>query len=137
MSLIRIERNPSGRQLIVFGAAWLAFLGAAGLALRHRGRVSAAEALWLIAAAVPLAGAVSRRAIRLAYVGLSYATYPLGFIVSHVVLALVYFLALTPIGLTMRLLGKDTLSRKFEPGTQSYWRPRDAKKPVENYFNQG
>ena len=72
----------------------------------------------------------------MAYVGLSYATYPVGFVVSHAVLALVYFLALAPIGLTMRLLGHDPLSRKFEPGTKSYWKPRDGKRTAESYFNQ-
>ena len=67
---------------------------------------------------------------------MSYATYPVGFVISHVVLALVYFLVLTPIGLTMRLFGHDPLSRKFDPGARSYWKPRHETKPTESYFNQ-
>jgi ABC-type uncharacterized transport system permease subunit len=137
MSLVRIEKNPSGRQLLVFGAAWLAFFGIAGhLSWRH-GRHMPAEILWAVAAAVPLAGALSRRVLRLAYVGLSYATYPVGFVASYVVLALVYFLVLTPIGLAMRLFGRDPLSRKFDPGVKSYWNPRDKRRTMESYFNQG
>jgi hypothetical protein len=136
MSLIRIEKNPSSRQLLVFGLAWLAFFGFWAWECGLRGRRATGDVLWVLAAAVPLAGLVSRRVLRYAYVGMSCATYPVGFVVSHVVLALVYFLALTPIGLTMRLLGHDPLSRKFEPGSKTYWKPRDKTKPVDSYFNQ-
>lgn len=137
MSLVRIDRNPAGRKLLVFGAAWLVFFGSWGLVGWMRGRHAAAEALWAVAAAVPLAGAASRRILKLAYVGLSYATYPVGFVVSYVVLALVYFLVLTPIGLVMRLFGHDPLARKFDPAAKSYWSPRERTKTVESYFNQG
>jgi ABC-type uncharacterized transport system permease subunit len=136
MSLIRIDKNPSGRQLVVFACAWAAFFGAWGFAFWHRGRHGAAEGLWVAAGVVPLAGAASRKLLSHVYVGMSYATYPLGYVVSHVVLALVYFLALTPIGLTMRLLGHDPLSRKFDPGAKTYWKKREKAKSAESYFNQ-
>jgi hypothetical protein len=136
MSLIRIEKNPSARQLAVFAAACLVFFGLWGSACWFRGRHTAGGILWAVAAGVPLAGAASRKWLRYAYVGMSYATYPAGWIVSHAVLALVYFLALTPIGLTMRLFGHDPLSRKFDPGARSYWKPREKTKPVESYFKQ-
>jgi drug/metabolite transporter (DMT)-like permease len=136
MSLIRIERNPSTRQLLVFGAAWLVFFGLWGITAWTRGRHTVGEALWVAAAVVPLAGAANRRFLRHAYISMSYLTYPVGYVVSHVILALVYFLALTPIGLTMRLFGRDPLSRSFEPGSQSYWKPRDKAKKAETYFNQ-
>ncbi len=136
MSLIRIEKNPSSRQLLVFGIAWLVFFGFWATTCWLRGRQTASEILWVAAAAVPLAGAASRTVLRYAYVWMSYATYPLGFVISHIVLALVYFLALTPIGLTMRLLGRDPLPRRFEPGAKTYWKTREKTKTVESYFNQ-
>ena len=136
MSLIRISKNPSGRQLRVFAVAWLVVLGLAGTACWLRGRHPAAEALWTLACAVPLAGLWSPRFVRYGYVGLSYATYPIGFVISHVALAIVYYLVLTPIGLAMRLLGHDPLTRKFDPREKSYWRPAERSKPVESYFKQ-
>ncbi len=111
MSLIRINVNPSGRQLLVFAAAWLAFLGAIGAENWHHGRPSAAAVCWTLAGLLPLAGAFSRASVRFVFVGMSYATRPIGIVVSYVVLALVYYLALTPIGLTMRLVGGMILSR--------------------------
>ena len=78
----------------------------------------------------------SRRILRLAFVSVSYATYPIGIAVSHVVLALVYYLALTPIGLTMRMLRHDPLARGFDPSAQSYWIPRKTNRTPESYFKQ-
>jgi len=137
MGLIRINRNPSRRQLAVFGAAWLVFLGLLGWASWHRERHTPAEITWALAVAVPLAGLAAPRFLRLVYLALSFLTYPLGVAVSYVVLALVYYLALTPIGLTMRLLGRDPLSRRFDPGARTYWKPRTGAKSVGDYFRQG
>jgi ABC-type uncharacterized transport system permease subunit len=136
MSLVRIEKNPSGRQLLVFGLAWLAFFGFAGRLFWRHGHHVPAGILLAAAALVPLAGAFGRAIPRLAYVGLSYATYPMGFVASYVVLALVYFLVVTPIGLVMRLLGRDPLSRTFDPRAQTYWIAKDEKRTVESYFKQ-
>jgi hypothetical protein len=136
MSLVRITKNPSARQLVVFAASWLVFFGALGAVGWLRGRHRHAELLWCLAAALPLAGLASRRILRFAFVGLSYATYPVGIVVSNVVLALVYYLALTPIGLTMRLFRYDPLARKFDPAAKSYWIPRKTNKPAESYFKQ-
>jgi Saxitoxin biosynthesis operon protein SxtJ len=136
MPLIRINRNPSGGQLRVFALAWLGILGVAGWISWFHGRNTVAAIAWILAAAVPLAGLADRRALRLVYVGLSLATYPVGFVVSHAVLALVYFLILTPIGLAMRLFGRDPLARRFDPRASSYWIPRGPERPAENYFRQ-
>jgi Saxitoxin biosynthesis operon protein SxtJ len=136
MSLVRIEKNPSGRQLLVFGVAWLAFFGAMGRLLWRHGHFVPAGILLAVAALVPLAGAFGRTVPRLAYVGLSYATYPVGLVASYVVLGVVFFLVVTPIGLVMRLLGRDPLSRTFDPGAQTYWVERGEKRTVESYFKQ-
>ena len=46
--------------------------------------------------------------------GLSYVT-------TRIILGLVFFLIVTPIGVTKRLLGWDPLSRRA-PGGETYWR---------------
>ena len=48
----------------------------------------------------------------------------LGFVMTRVILTLVYFLAVTPIGLLMRALGKDLLNRKLDKSAESYWIPK-------------
>lgn len=45
-----------------------------------------------------------------------------GFVVSKIVLAVVYFLVLTPIGIVSRLFGKHFLDLKIEKNAPTYWR---------------
>jgi len=136
MSLVRINKNPSDRQLLVFGVAWLVFLGLLGWESWSRGRHPAAGTAWILAALVPLAGLLSPRLLRFVYLAMSYAAYPMGFVVSRVVLALVYYLVLTPIGLTMRLFRHDPLCRRFDPEAKTYWIRRNGSKTAESYFQQ-
>lgn len=46
-------------------------------------------------------------------------------IVSPVVMGAVFFLAVTPTALIMRLRGRDLLSRKWRPDLSSYWIERE------------
>ena len=48
----------------------------------------------------------------------------LGRIIAPIVMAIVYFLIITPIGLFMRLIGKDLLNTKFSKDN-SYWIKRE------------
>jgi hypothetical protein len=136
MSLIRINKNPTDRQLKVFGLVWLVFFGLSGWESWFRGRHGAAEAIWALAAVVPLAGQFVPGFLRVAYLAMSYLTYPVGFVVSHVVLAFIYYLAIAPIGLTMRLFSYDPLCRRIDANATSYWRPRSGTKTPEDYFRQ-
>jgi hypothetical protein len=65
-------------------------------------------------------------------VGLS----PIGWVISHVILAVIYYLVLTPIGLLLRAAGRDLLARRRDPTAESYWIDRGAKPEVERYFRQ-
>ena len=45
----------------------------------------------------------------------------LGAIVSPIIMGRIYFLAVTPTGIIMRLLGKDLLHQKLDKSKKSYW----------------
>ena len=53
----------------------------------------------------------------------------LGRIVAPIIMAIIYFIIITPIGLFMRLIGKDLLKLKFSKN-KSYWIKRDKNKPI-------
>ena len=55
----------------------------------------------------------------------------LGFIMTRVLLSLVYYLVLTPIGLIARLFGNDFLHRKLDPDTESYWNYRQTEERIQ------
>ncbi len=135
--LTHIERNPSRRQLTVFGLTWLVFfclLG--GISWWKTGSLAEAAALWTIGVAVPAVGYVCPGFLRVVFLGMSYATFPIGWGASHVVLALVYYGVLTPIGLFRRFSSNDPMGRRFERGVETYWTPHETEEGTERYFKQ-
>ena len=50
----------------------------------------------------------------------------LGIIIAPIVMAIIYFIIVTPIGLFMRLIGKDLLNIKFSKAN-TYWIKREKK----------
>ncbi len=58
----------------------------------------------------------------------------LGKIISPLVMGIIFFLVVTPIGLTMRILGKDLLNLKFNKN-KSYWIEKNGpKSKMKNQF---
>ncbi len=54
----------------------------------------------------------------------------LGFFMTRIILSILFYLVITPIGLTAKLFGKDFLDRKIEKERKSYWHYRE-RKPYE------
>ena len=58
----------------------------------------------------------------------------LGKIISPIIMGIIYFLVVTPIGLIMRLLGKDVLNLKYNDH-KSYWIEKTGpKSKMKNQF---
>lgn len=58
-------------------------------------------------------------------------------IVSPLVLGMLFFTTITPLGIFMRLMGKDLLRLKFDKNATSYWIKRDPPgPPPESMQNQ-
>jgi hypothetical protein len=51
----------------------------------------------------------------------------LSWVNTRLVLVIIFYLVFTPIGLLMKLLGKDLLSLKIEPQKDSYWLKKEKK----------
>ncbi len=138
MSVVQINTNPTRRQLNQFGFVWLGFLALFGvIAFFKFNSPMVARWLWIAAVVVPIVGWLVPAFMRLVFLGMSYLAWPIGFVVSHVVLAAVYYLVLTPIGLLTRLFGYDSMKKRFDPEAESYWieRPPEAADP-KRYFRQ-
>ena len=50
----------------------------------------------------------------------------LGAIISPIVMGIVFFLVVTPIGLILRIMGKDLLNKKYDKEKETYWIKREA-----------
>ena len=62
----------------------------------------------------------------------------IGWVMSRVILIILFYLIITPIGLLAKLFGKDFLNRKFDRTAGSYWIMRKStgfdKRSYENQF---
>ena len=61
---------------------------------------------------------------------------PIAWSVSTLLLVLVYFGVLTPIGVILRIVGRDSMHRQFDRDATSYWVKRDGRVNPEHYFRQ-
>ncbi len=147
MALHAIEWNPTRRQLRIFALTGTAVLGLLGLwawtrqaifgvGLSPESAEVLAGGLWGVAAALAVMAVAYPPLLRPLHVAVSIVTFPIGFVVSHVLLAVVFFLVLTPVALVMRLIGRDTLTRCFEPDATSYWQPTETPTDPKRYFRQ-
>jgi hypothetical protein len=139
MSVVQINRNPTPRQLRQFGWIWMGFVAFFGAVAWFKfNNATLARGLWVAAVVVPVIGWIAPAFMRLVFLGMSYIAWPIGFVVSHVVLAAVYYLVVTPIGLLMRIFGYDAMKKKFDREASTYWvaRPHkqaDAKRSFRQY----
>ena len=138
MQLLEPERDeiiigPSERNFGFTMAAVFALIGVIGL---YRG--SAYALLWLCIA-IGFAGlALWRpRSLQLAnraWLNLGLLMYR---VLNPVIMAILFFGAILPIGLVMRLFGKDFLNLARDASSPTYWRPRsDPRPPAESMRQQ-
>ena len=60
----------------------------------------------------------------------------LGTIVTAIILTIVFLIAIVPIGLVMRLFGRDPMQRKWDPEATTYWVQREPVTDPARYFRQ-
>ena len=70
------------------------------------------------------------------WVGTMVLTFPIGLVLSHVLVAAAYYLVLTPAALVLRLFRRDPLARAWEPEATSYWVRRAPAPDPSRYFRQ-
>lgn len=117
-------RPPDPKTLAEFAEAGLFVLGMVACPLAYfRGRPALAAALWVTAVLLRSVGLVRPTWLGPIYRGLTLVTAPIGWVVSRMALATLYFAAFTPLALLFRLIGRDPLRRKLEPTSPTYWEP--------------
>ena len=65
-----------------------------------------------------------------------YAALPIGWTISHVVLAAVFYVVMTPIGILMKMLGHDPMQRSFDRAAPTYWLERKGDPDPRRAFRQ-
>jgi saxitoxin biosynthesis operon SxtJ-like protein len=85
--------------------------------------------VWALGAAVLLAlpAALHPPLLARPYRAWMAVGHALGWINTRVILTLFFCLVLTPVGLVMRLVGRDPMRRAYDPKAASYRQPRDPR----------
>ena len=70
------------------------------------------------------------------YVGLTIVSYPIGFVLSYVIMGTLFYVLISPVAIFFKLTGRDAMNRRFDPEATTYWvDPRPSRGP-ESYFKQ-
>ena len=134
MKFSDIPRNPDSKTLRQFAAIWVIFFGAIGC--WHLNKGGEHGWYWIalaIAAGVP--GLIWPKLLKPIFVTWMILAFPIGWVVSHIILASIFYLVFTPLGLILRATGHDALKRK-KTTTNSYWEPRTQQKNMGRYLKQ-
>lgn len=70
----------------------------------------------------------------LLWVVLAPPSFLIGMVLSHVLLAVIFWGVMTLIGLVFRLIGRDAMHRRFDRSATSYWTERGAARSPATYF---
>ena len=138
MSLIEINWNPKHKELRNFAIiALIASLIIALLLYVLKGvRIQWAVIIFAAGFGIFISSFASLRLTRIIYLGLILVTFPIGWVISMILLTAFYFLLLMPLGFIFRLLGRDPLCRRFDPDAKSYWLVRREPDSLDRYFHQ-
>jgi Saxitoxin biosynthesis operon protein SxtJ len=147
MGLLEVQWTPDRKQLRGFGLICVIVCVALGLYVRFTHAVvwvdvepdtasTLSVVFWVVAALCGVLATAAPTMLRPLYLVLTVIGLPVGFVVGHVVMALVFFGMFTPIALVFRLMGRDALERKLDRSAASYWAPRRPPAGPARYFRQ-
>jgi hypothetical protein len=132
-----IPFRPGERMLKQFAGLWLVFFGVlAAWEGLVRGRPMLAAALAVMAVLVGGLGLMRPGLIRPIFVAWMVLAFPIGWTVSQVTLTLIFYGIFTPVGIILRLTGRDPLHRARHPEAQTYWSPKVQPTDTRRYFKQ-
>ena len=130
----RLKENP--RDWWKFLAGVCVALALAAWLMRRRGFIHG-RMMWICLAMLALmllAGAVRPLWIRPFYRGGMTVTFYVGQVASRILLTALFLIVVTPLGVLLRMLGKDLLALKRQPAARSFWQPVKTKPDLNRQF---
>lgn len=130
-----VKWRPDAKELRRFAVAMLIGFGLLGLlsAWRAGGVGTGSTVLWRIGAVLAVAALVPGLG-RIAYLAVYLPTSIIGYVVSHVILTIMFFFVITPLGIMLRLMGKDPLGQRRPK--RAGWTPVNGVKGEDSYYRQ-
>jgi len=137
MQWSEVIARPSEKLLRQFAGLFLiVFLALAGWRVWQGHADTWALVLAVLAVVVGLVGLARPSAVRFIYTGWMIVAFPIGWTVSRVALALMFYGVITPVGLVFRAVGRDELQLRRGDTNATYWRQKTGPDSVRQYFRQ-
>ncbi|MGH0037021.1 MAG: SxtJ family membrane protein [Myxococcota bacterium] len=144
--MVEIDWNPEERTLRQFGFIALAGFGFIAVIAWFEVLIFAfglgAAKPWVAGIAAGLAALsalfslVAPRANRPIFVGLAVLTFPIGFVLSYVILGTLFYGLIAPVAIVFKLTGRDPMHRGYDPEASSYWTDARSARAANSYFRQ-
>ncbi len=136
MKFSDIPLDPTSRMLRQFAGAWLVlFVVLAGY--RHFKEQNGMGALVFLGfAQLGMMGLIAPVSVRWLFIGVTVVTFPIGVVMANILMAVTYYLIMTPIGLAMRLSGRDALRLNMSGHCPSHWQSCERDTDPNRYLKQ-
>jgi len=130
----KLKEDP--REWLKFTAVIALMLAVLAVTLQRRHVISGQMLLAILAllGIAMLVCWVRPRWFRGLYRGGMTLSFHVGRVMGAVLLTFFFLLVLTPLGLVLRLMGKDLLNLKRNPSSQSYWQPAKTGRHLDRQF---
>jgi hypothetical protein len=120
-----------------FAGLLVVFFG--GLAARYwlaGDEPGTAAVLAVVAATAGALGLIAPSAVRPIFVASIVLTFPIGWVISRVILVLLFACAITPVALLFRMRGRDVLGLRPRAERTTYWTAKPPAPDLASYFRQ-
>lgn len=137
MTWADVTRPPKPSVVRQFGVVCLIVFGAGGLFLAlARSRPGLGWSLVALGLACVVLGFAAPRLFRWVFTGSMLVAFPIGFVVSQVILGFLFFVVFLGVGLALRLRGADLMLLRRRPADASYWDIKPMPSDPRRYLRQ-
>ena len=131
-----INKNPSAKELVKFGATFLGGMAVIGLLyyfVLHNQPL--AKGLWIVGGVVFVLSFIPpvARILYILWMGLGLT---MGLVTQPLILVIVFLVLITPVGLVFKLIQRDTMKRKLDKGAETYWEEYKETEDPATYVKQ-
>ena len=131
-----VTKAPSPKMLRQFAGLWLVVFGGLALWRMWHGQTGVwTDVLAIGSVVVGGAGLIVPAVVRPIYTGWMIAAFPIGWTISKIVIALMFYLVFTPVAMVFKLMGRDLLRLKRRQAS-SYWGKKSDARSGQEYMRQ-
>jgi hypothetical protein len=131
---MKLNKNPSPEEVRRFAFVWMFVAAAMASLLFWRHHTVGAKILWAASGVVGISGMAIPSIAKTFYRIWMSLAFAINWIITHLLLGLIFWLVLTPIALLFKVTGRDALRlKKLPSGQESYWLDHDRVEDLTSY----